>query len=242
MWFWTWGGLQRPPLWSCKEHCHQEESSAFRTSTTVPPSWVHAVVTRWARPDDRPSEDLRLKLHPWSCNIKHIAVWTGCWKGAILLCFYIPLLATPVGICLNGLAPSQTSAGGKLDKTSSLVFVGYSLCCLSQCNLFLSVRKAYLVSAGLHSLHVRTCWMHSVLLALRSAALSGNLDLHQEVFKWLICRSVWPTEKLKYSNLCEEWGSLSAVTCCTHIRDGWWRRNTGSSLEIKRQTKSTQFN
>lgn len=59
----------------------------------------------------------------------------------------------------------------KLAKISSLVFAGYLLCCLSQHNLFLDVRKACLMLAGLHSLCVYTCRMHTVLPVQRCAAL-----------------------------------------------------------------------
>ena len=72
--------------------------------------------------------------------------------------------------------------GDKLAKTSSLVFAGYLLCCLSQHNLFLGVRKACLMSAGLHSLHIHTCRMHTVLPAQHSDALYRNPDLWWEMF------------------------------------------------------------
>lgn len=61
--------------------------------------------------------------------------------------------------------------GDKLAKISSLVFAGHLLCCLSQHNLFLDVRKACLMLTGLHSLCVHTCRMHTVLPVQSCAAL-----------------------------------------------------------------------
>lgn len=76
----------------------------------LPPLCHHRryVLQSCEEPDHRtnPGWDLRLRLRPWSWNIKYIAIWTGCWKGEILHCFNLLPLAAPIG-CWSGPATDQ---------------------------------------------------------------------------------------------------------------------------------------
>lgn len=102
-------------------------SSALPTSTMVPPSWVCAAVMWGARPEDWPRLRPRLRLHPRSWNIKCIAIWTGCWKGEILLRFNLPLLAAPIG-CRSG--PTMDQCRGT-SWTKPLPWYLRGICCVA---------------------------------------------------------------------------------------------------------------
>lgn len=161
----------------------KRRSSALPASPTVPPSRVRAAVR--GGPDQRtdPDEDPRLRLHPWSWNIKYIAVRTGCWKGAILLCFNLPLLAAPVG-CWSG--PTTDQCRGT-SWPKPLPWYLQSICCVAYPSVTCSsVWGKPTLCQQVYIPCTYICATHTVLPAHCSAALYKNADLRWEMFKWLI--------------------------------------------------------
>lgn len=109
----------------------------------------------------------------------------------------VPPSLRRVGSWARGLTQTTTKAEtSSMAKISSLVFAGYLLCCLSQHNLFLDVRKACLMLAGLHSLPVHMCQMHTVLPLQRCAALYRNPGLQGKCWSgWSVPRLICMTHR-----------------------------------------------
>lgn len=170
--------------WSYKECCHQEGKlcpSHLHHSATITGTCYSHMGSR-----TRGLTQAECKTETSSLDLKYKIRWN---MDRLLKRSNVTSLQPPTVGCTRWVLVwphHRPVQGDKLAKTSSLVVAGYLLCCLSQHNSFLGVRKVYLVSAGLHPLHVHMCRMHTVLPAQRSAALCRNRDLWWEMFKWLI--------------------------------------------------------
>lgn len=158
-----------------------------------PPRCHHCryVLQSCEEPDQRsdPGWDLRLRLRPWSWNIKYIAIWSGCWKGEILQCFNFPLMAASIG-CWFGPTTDQWwgQAGQNLFPDVCSVFaVTYpSVSCSLVWRKPSLCQEVYIPRTYIHATCM-LCYLHSALLHHIEVCKFGGKCLSGSSLLRLIC-------------------------------------------------------